>query len=223
MRKRSEDFTNVSILQLKVTLRDVHPSVWRRIHVRNDATLGSLHDCLQVVFDWADSHLHSFRTRAGAVYGTAVLADVIPSTNERRVRLRDVLDLPGEWLFYEYDPGDGWAHEVRFERAVPFVFDQAYPCVVDGRRACPPDDVGGASGYERFRAAISDPLHPEHDEMLKWYGRPFDATAFDVATVNQALHGSSALAPEPLTTRSTRRTPASRGLRGKPRATGRAR
>jgi hypothetical protein len=59
--------------------------------------------------------------------------------------------------------------------------------------------------------------------MREWYGSSFDPAMFDAAAVNRALHGNHAPAPEQLTTRSTRRTPASRGLRGKPRATGRAR
>ena len=34
-------------------------------------------------------------------------------------------------------------------------------------------------GYEQFLAAISDPDHPEHDEMLEWVGGKFDPEEFD--------------------------------------------
>jgi hypothetical protein len=222
MRKRVEDITNVNVLQLKVTLRKVSPPVWRRIHIRSDATLESLHRCLQTVFDWSDSHMHAFRSEM-TVYGPAALADSVESIDERKVRLRDVFRRSGEWIRYEYDFGDGWVHQVLLECIVPFKFDQPYPWVLAGRRACPPDDVGGVWGYERFLTAMSNPRHHEHKEMLMWHGGPFDAAAFDATALNRALHRGSAPAPERLTTRSMRSTPASRGLQGKPRASGRAR
>ena len=57
--------------------------------------------------------------------------------------------------------------------------DERYPWCLDGAGACPPEDVGGTYGYERFLAAIADPAHPEHREMREWYGREFDPRAFD--------------------------------------------
>jgi len=222
MRKCVENITNVNVPQLKGTLRKVSPPVWRRIHIRSDATLESLHRCIQVVFGWADSHMHSFRIET-KVYGPVALGDIVESTDERKARVRDLFNGPGKCALYEYDFGDGWAHQVLFECTVPFVFDQPYPWLLAGRRACPPDDVGGPLGYERFLAVMSNPRHPEHKELITWHGGPFDAMAFDATALNLALHGEWAPATKRLTTRSTRRTPASRGLQGKPRATGRAR
>jgi hypothetical protein len=221
-RMTRKPLTIVSILQLKVTLRKLSPPVWRRLHIRSDATLEALHRSLQIAFGWGNSHVHSFSTDT-ATYGPVSLADHIELTDERKVVLRDLFRRPGATLYYEYDPGDGWVHHIVFERVVPLEFERPYPWVVGGRRACPPDDVGGVWGYEHFLDAISDKRHPEHREMHKWYGGAFDPSRFDLAAVNRALHSDDAPAPERLTTRSTRRTPASRGLRGKPRATGRAR
>ncbi len=189
MTKRVEDFSNVSVLQLKATLRKVAPPVWRRIQVRSDATLESLHRCLQVIFDWNGSHLHSFRS-ATTLYGPSILADDVDSVDERKARIGDVFHRTGEWILYEYDFGDGWAHRVLFERAVALAFDQPYPWVLAGRRACPPDDVGGVWGYERFLEVMSNPRHPEHKEMRDWYGGPFDPLAFDALALNRALHGA---------------------------------
>ena len=49
------------IYQLKVTLEGVRPPIWRRIQVKGDTKLGKLHDILQDVMGWTDSHLHDFR------------------------------------------------------------------------------------------------------------------------------------------------------------------
>src|SRR5262245_55379682 len=50
----------VPIYQIKVTLKESKPSIWRRIQVRSDATLGELHAIIQMAMGWANSHLHHF-------------------------------------------------------------------------------------------------------------------------------------------------------------------
>lgn len=62
-----------------------------------------------------------------------------------------------------------------------------YPICIKGKRACPPEDVGGVWGYGDFVIAISDPNHPEHEDMLEWVGGEFDPEAFDLDEVNEAL------------------------------------
>jgi hypothetical protein len=47
--------------------------------------------------------------------------------------------------------------------------------------------VGGTGGYEEFLAALSDPLHEEHDSYLAWVGYKFDPAVFNVAVANAAL------------------------------------
>ena len=56
-----------------------------------------------------------------------------------------------------------------------------------GKRACPPEDVGGLWGYDEFLGAISDPNHPEHDEYLEWVGGEFDPEEFDLEAINERL------------------------------------
>jgi hypothetical protein len=46
--------------QLTVTLRGVHPLIWRRLHVRADIALTGLHDVLQVAMGWDAQHLWRF-------------------------------------------------------------------------------------------------------------------------------------------------------------------
>jgi hypothetical protein len=41
-----------SIYQLKVSLNETHPPVWRRILVQANASLGKLHEILQIVMGW---------------------------------------------------------------------------------------------------------------------------------------------------------------------------
>lgn len=65
------------------------------------------------------------------------------------------------------------------------LFDTAL-CIA-GANASPPEDVGGEPGYADFVAAMADPNHPEHHDMLEWYGAPFDPTAFDISAGELAV------------------------------------
>ncbi|MGH9628999.1 MAG: plasmid pRiA4b ORF-3 family protein, partial [Bryobacteraceae bacterium] len=49
-----------AVYQIKITLQDIQPLVWRRIQVWENITLAQLHTVLQIVMDWEDYHLHEF-------------------------------------------------------------------------------------------------------------------------------------------------------------------
>jgi hypothetical protein len=103
------------------------------------------------------------------------------------VTLGQVAPREGLKFRYEYDFGDGWLHQVLVEKVLPPEPGQSYPVCVKGRRACPPEDVGGMWGYQDFLEAIQDPNHEEHEEYLEWVGGEFDPEAFDLDGVNVAL------------------------------------
>jgi hypothetical protein len=172
------------VYQFKVRLLETQPPIWRRIQIR-DSTLDKLHEHIQTAMGWTNSHLHHFRID-DTLYGDPML--LMPE-NLREMGYRDSTmtllshNLPrddGPFSFeYEYDFGDGWLHEVRFEGRPPAEPGKRYPICLEGQRACPPDDVGGVWGYADFLVAIADPDHEEHDELLEWAGGTFDPEAFD--------------------------------------------
>jgi Plasmid pRiA4b ORF-3-like protein len=47
------------VYQLKISLRDIKPPLWRRVQVK-DCTLEKLHEIIQTCMGWSNSHLHSF-------------------------------------------------------------------------------------------------------------------------------------------------------------------
>jgi hypothetical protein len=49
------------------------------------------------------------------------------------------------------------------------------------------DDCGGVWGYSERVAALRDPKHPDHAEVRGWFGKKWDATAFDIDAANQRL------------------------------------
>jgi len=90
-------------------------------------------------------------------------------------------------FLYEYDFGDGWEHELLVEKILPAEPGVGYPRCLKGKRACPPEDVGGVWGYADFLEIMRDPNHPEHEDMLEWVGGEFDPEVFDLEEVNAEL------------------------------------
>ena len=174
----------MDIFELKVTLRDISPPIWRRVLVRADTRLGRLHEILQVVMGWEDCHLHRF-VIGGAEYGVPDPDFPSDVRSERNVRL-DKVAVEGGVFLYEYDFGDGWAHDVVVEAILP-EGKRAYPACTGGERACPPEDCGGPFGYARLLEALADPDDEEYDDLLEWVGGHFDPEHFSVGSVNRRL------------------------------------
>ena len=61
------------LYQLKVTLIDSKPAIWRRIQVK-DCTLDKLHEHIQTAMGWTNSHLHHFDID-GQLYGDPELME----------------------------------------------------------------------------------------------------------------------------------------------------
>lgn len=174
------------IYQLKVTLEEIEPPVWRQLEVPGDITLATLHSVFQLAMGWLDYHLHEFRIGAVA-YGEPdpEFDDDQAVKDDRRGRLSRAVDRVGVEFAYLYDFGDGWMHRIVVENIHPPEPRIRHPRVLAGARACPPEDVGGPDGYVDFLDAIADRKHPEHDAMLEWVGGEFDPEAFDVDARNR--------------------------------------
>ena len=176
------------IYQLKITLEGIQPPVWRQVLVPGDFTLGDLHEVIQATFGWWDYHLHQFIV--GETYYASPDVDdfeEFSAEDEDGVTLRQVAPGEGFAFRYQYDFGDDWLHHILVEEIGVPEPGKEYPVVVDGQRACPPEDVGGIWGYENFLRAIADPEHEEHEEFLEWVGGEFDPEAFDLDETNETL------------------------------------
>lgn len=175
------------IYQLKVTLADVEPPVWRRVRVRGDLSLDRLDIVLQKAMGWHNTHLHEW-TVGGRRYGVPDPDDPhYDVKKEWLLTLREAAPIESTRFEYVYDLGDGWTHEVLVERIDAPDPAFRHPQCLAGERACPPEDCGGAGGYEELLAAIRDPRHPDHEDRLAWVGSRFDPESFDVAAVNRKL------------------------------------
>ena len=176
------------VLQFKVSLRDISPPVWRRLQVPASYSFWDLHVAIQDAMGWLDCHLHEFQIRNPST-GESDLIGIVD--DDAPPAMKAGWDIPVVRHFtlenrkarYCYDFGDDWEHDVELEWILPRELSQDYPLCIAGRRACPPEDCGGPAGYERFLVAISRPSHEDHEVMVQWIGRPFDAERFDETAV----------------------------------------
>jgi Plasmid pRiA4b ORF-3-like protein len=179
------------IYQLKITLRGIQPPIWRRVQLPGDTVLADLHLVIQAAMGWTMSHLYCFRV-GGVSFSTPMRGTDFEDSGDEsdaEVQLDEVCGQVKSKLIYEYDFGDGWEHDVVVEKIMKPEPKARYPHCVDGKRACPPEDCGGAGGYADFLEAMADPTHEMHEEMKEWVGGEWDPEAFDLELVN-AVWGS---------------------------------
>ncbi len=135
---------DVQVVQLKITLREVEPTIWRRIQVRRQVRLDRLHLIIQAAMGWTNSHLHEFLIKGQRYRAFEQFYEDIdePGMNdEEEFRLKKIVD-ERDVFEYEYDFGDCWEHEIVVEKVIEPEAGVKYPRCLDGERACPPEDCG---------------------------------------------------------------------------------
>jgi len=152
---------------IKIFLYEVEPIIWRRFIVPATATFAELHTIIQKVMGWNDEQDHQFRYGKGRH-----LSNVISNTQEQ-VGPGDVFTDEGEItlsefvgrkrlplrLMYRYDFFDDWTHEIVIEEKS----DADAPALLEGGRACPPEDCGGSFGYKECMEGFAEWLDDDYD------------------------------------------------------------
>ncbi|NCB40105.1 MAG: plasmid pRiA4b ORF-3 family protein [Erysipelotrichia bacterium] len=180
---------------LKIALIELEPEVWRRFIVPADISFDRLHDIIQALMGWKDSHLHEFNFgNKRYVENIDEEFDGEEAALESSERLNKHFKKQGDSCVYIYDFGDSWAHRITLENPdYSLKDDDCEICCLDGARACPPEDVGGPPGYEDFCKVIKNTKSKKHAAMAAWSkgsqpgGQTFDPEYFDLDAVNETL------------------------------------
>lgn len=165
---------------VKVFTYGIQPKVWRVFSISSTVTFLELSDAIQAAMGWENKHPHEFRHGKGKR-----LVDVIGPVGLQDQTLGDFQDeavltvadyigrkrLPMRML-YRYDFADEWIHEVVFDKREE---GEGGPQMIDGGRACPPEDFGGAFQFMQALAGEIEWAHPG-----------YDPAAFDLAAVDFA-------------------------------------
>ncbi|HAJ93773.1 MAG TPA: plasmid pRiA4b ORF-3 family protein [Synergistaceae bacterium] len=203
----------MSAHEIKIELKDFEPLIWRKVVIPTEMTFENLHMVIQIAMGWQDYHLYSFEIpdiNHKIVCDEDVYDDLKVWCKENQEQLKRgetgeyikkmaEMKVKKSWnteidtyikkvntFQYTYDFGDYWEHLITFE-----VTDEdwkvSYPVVVEGKGACPPEDVGGIGGYERFLRILKNTRDPDHRMMKEWgesqLYRPFSRKATNYALI----------------------------------------
>ncbi len=163
---------------VKVFTYGIQPQVWRRFSIDTSVTFIELSDAIQAAMGWENKHPHEFRHGKGRrlvdVIGPVGLQDQTLGEfqDEAQITVADYLGrkrLPLRML-YRYDFADEWIHEVVFEKRED---GEGPPQMIDGARACPPEDFGGA--FQFMQALAGE---------IEWMNPGYEPEKFDLTAVN---------------------------------------
>ncbi len=177
---------NERVYLLKIELLDIEPAIWRRFVVPANITLDRLHDVIQIIMGWTDSHLHEFTI--GKERYTEDPESKEDGLVSGRYRISDLIKRKGRTFNYLYDFGDCWEHELVLEESRYFNQELRTELVcLEGERVCLPEDVGGVHGYHEFCKVLKDPSHEEHESYMEWAGGNYLSKDFDTDAVDLEL------------------------------------
>ena len=156
--------------QLKITIKNSHPPIWRRCVIPAGITFSQLGVLFNEIMGWKGYHLFSFEFRDYGIRMEELDDDYDDPYYELEEAAETLIDPYMEntkWFTYCYDFGDGWEHRVDIEEILPDC-DYDCPAVLKARGACPFEDCGGIGGYYYCLEAIQDEKHEEHSHLTQW-------------------------------------------------------
>ncbi len=113
------------VAELKVSLAGARPPIWRRVRLPVTATLGDLHEAIQVLFGWDGDHLHVFTV--GKVRYADPFVNLEGAGDEEEVRVQDFLAPGARKITYTYDLGACCEHEITLEKTLERDPGRDYP------------------------------------------------------------------------------------------------
>lgn len=159
--------------QLKITLQEIEPPIWRRIVIKNNISFRTLHDIIQETFGWENYHLYEFELGYGRIADLDfMISDFLKSIDD---------------FTYIYDMGDCWVHRIEIEKTFTPRSNSQYPRCIAGKRNCPPEDIGGSYRYMQALKIIKNHKYPEYREVREYIGKDFSPEYFSKQEVNERL------------------------------------
>lgn len=159
--------------QLKITLRDSHPPIWRRIIVPAGLSFSQLTLIINTVMDWCGYHMSEYTFHDLGI----ILSDDYEPDDDLGFSEYEMLDAK-EYIIdtffdkakkfkYVYDFGDYWQHDVQIEKVLTD-YSHNYPMVVKYKGETPLEDCGGIYGWYELLKTLSDPDSPDYEDMKEW-------------------------------------------------------
>lgn len=175
------------IYQIKITLLNSRPPIWRRLLVNENMLLSELHETIQIAFNWMDRQMHCFEARKtnGVRLTEKHLSIGVNDEellhfmdnydyDERKEKLSNWLKKEKDKLLYIYDFGDEWRHEIVLEKIIGCEPGMVYPYCVKAVRKGAQENGGGV--VEEVLEANREELEEIINFQLKGLAEKLPAT-----------------------------------------------
>lgn len=170
---------------IRIKLNNAPVNIWRELVVPSNITLEMLAYVLIEAMGWKHEHLYRFITKNNVHYLNSselkeqnnsffTFMSRIEYRNSEKTTLEKVLQPKGERLWFEYDYGDSWSHDLWVKGARDYAKDEE-PVIklLKAHGECPPEDCGGVWGYaELLELNKKKRKTAEDKERLEWYDIP---------------------------------------------------
>ena len=182
------------VVGIRIELGYIEPKIWRRVQLPLYVSLATLHDVIEVAFDWDGSHMAGFKIGTEFYIASFGWGDYDASEpNAIELSLQDVMNKRTKGIRYIYDFGESWEHRITFGK--PKFIDTAMkaPKLLGGARNAPLEDYGGIWTYVEYVNLLSDPeeqKNREYDESdpVSWMiEKEYDPEAFDEEQMSKDL------------------------------------
>lgn len=170
---------------IKIFIYEISPQIWRRFKVSGNTTFANLHTVIQQAMGWDDKEQHEFRYGKGKNLINVIAPKDDDNVTEGTFTEESELTLDAFFnrrklpfrMLYRYDFLEDWVHEVVIEQKEEIAeSDVIVAELLEGERACPPEDCGGAWGY--MSAMEGD---------VEWMDDEYDPDAFNIDAVEITL------------------------------------
>ena len=172
----------------KIDLLHSEPLVTRTFRVSSESSLYLLHQIIQVVMGWRNSHLYEFSIDTLRFMDTRLVdEDFEDVTDVKSVMVEDVFPRVGAKAHYLYDFGDGWMHQLELMNINHLPQNELLPSFISAQNSCPPEDCGGIHRYLEMIEIVKDPTHAEYANIIEFLGPKFNPANLNRIAIFKAL------------------------------------
>jgi len=179
--------------QFKIQLQGISkPPVWRKFLIPENFSFHQFHLAIQNAFGWYNYHLYQF-SEDGCRSDVRIQMPHEESEEDEldsgKTKIKNYFKNAGNKMIYIYDFGDDWKHQVVLENITADKILK--PQCIGGKGKCPPEDIGGIPGFQRFLKLSKTPKNSEFKEMMEWMSLDADAVwdpnEFDLEEANEMM------------------------------------
>jgi hypothetical protein len=148
--------------------------------VPKEISFSLLHQIIQIVMGWENSHLYQFEL------GEHAFLEKPMHTSDQDAELKiDPFLAEQAPLAYIYDFGDRWHHQLTLEASPTNAI--TVPQCLDGQNACPPEDSGGNRLFQQLLQTRKKNPDKTDSQWQQWIGDHWQPQAFHLDAVNKEL------------------------------------